>query len=306
MSHYPLQTPVVLIIFNRPDSTQKVFQAIRRAQPSRLFIIADGHRADRPAEEQQCAATRAIVNQVDWDCQVFTNYADRNMGVKYRVSSGLDWVFDQVEEVIILEDDCLPDPTFFRYCEELLQYYRHDPRVMTISGDNSPSGFKGQRLPEASYHFSIYARIWGWATWRRAWKLYDLEMKDWSQVQAEGWLNDILRDDRAVQAWKKILNSTAALTWDCQWIFSNWMNHGLSIIPRNNLISNIGFSATATNTTNLQDPRADVPTQAMSFPLQHPAFMIPDRAADAFTYQQVYDFSLMERGKRKLQNLLRF
>lgn len=172
-----MQTPVAFIIFNRPDRTAKVFEAIRQARPSMLLVAADGPRVNRTGETGKCAETRSIIDRVDWPCEVLTNYSDINMGMKQREATAFSWVFDIVEEAILLEDDCLPHPTFFRYCEELLRYYRHDERVMTISGDNTPLGNPRNRQTQDSYYFSIYARTWGWATWRRAWQHYDLEMK---------------------------------------------------------------------------------------------------------------------------------
>ncbi|MEW6491011.1 MAG: glycosyltransferase family 2 protein, partial [Cyanobacteriota bacterium] len=164
-----MKTPVVFIIFNRPDTTQKVFEAIRQAHPPLLFVIADGPRPNKPGEDQKCAATRAIIDQVDWDCEVLTNYSEINLGCERRVSSGLNWVFDTVEEAIILEDDCLPHPTFFSFCEELLDYYRNDQRVMVITGQNVQFG---RKRTDYTYYFSRYNHCWGWASWRRAWRSY--------------------------------------------------------------------------------------------------------------------------------------
>jgi hypothetical protein len=164
MIQWHVNTPIAFFIFNRPDTTARVFEAIRQAQPSKLLVVADGPRSTRPGEAEKCAATRAIIDQVDWECEVLTNYSDVNLGCRHRVSSGLDWVFEQVEEAIILEDDCLPHPTFFRFCEELLEWYRHDHRIVAISGDNFQNGHQSG---EFSYYFSRYVHIWGWATWRR-------------------------------------------------------------------------------------------------------------------------------------------
>jgi hypothetical protein len=306
MDTYQPHTPIALIIFNRPDNTAKVFEAIRRARPPVLLVAADGPRADRMEDIEKCWASRAIVKQVDWKCEVLTNYSDINLGVRERPVSAFNWVFDQVEEAILLEDDCLPHPTFFRYCEELLNHYRDDNRIMTISGDNTPLGYRRKRLLNSSYYFSIYPRTWGWATWRRAWKLNDIKMRHWPQVRDENWLADILPDDSAIKCWKRSFEQVhnGLQSWDQQWVLSSWLNNGLSIIPKDNLISNIGFSSAATNTTNLQDPRACVPTQAVNFPLVHPALMIPDRLADSFTHKHLYDFSFRERFQRKFRKLL--
>ena len=151
-------TPVAFIIFNRPDTTKRVFAEIAKARPPKLLVIADGPRADHPADVEKCAAVRAIIDGVDWDCEVLKNYSDVNLGCKRRVSSGLDWVFDTVEEAIILEDDCLPHPTFFRFCEEMLEKYRDDKRIAMISGDNLQFGRKRTGY---SYYFSRYPHIWG-------------------------------------------------------------------------------------------------------------------------------------------------
>jgi hypothetical protein len=306
MDTYQLNTPIALIIFNRPDSTAKVFEAIRRARPPVLFVAADGCRSGHQEDIEQCRATRAIIEQVDWKCEVLTHYSDINLGVKNRPVSAFNWVFEQVEEAILLEDDCLPHPSFFQYCEELLQEYRHDPRIMTISGDNTPLGYRRNRLLNSSYYFSIYPRTWGWATWRRAWKLNDIEMQHWLQVRRENWLADILSNDAAVKCWEKSFEQVyrGLQSWDQQWVLSCWLNHGLSIIPHENLITNLGFTENATNTTGVGDRRANVPGQAMAFPLQHPPFMIADQAADAFTQKHVYDYSIGSRIEKKIRKTL--
>jgi hypothetical protein len=175
-----METPIAFFIFNRPHLTQKVFDAIRQAQPKILLVVADGSRFDRADETELCAQTRAVIKQVDWDCQVLTNFSETNLGCKRRVSSGLNWVFETVEEAIILEDDCLPHPTFFPFCETLLDYYRHDSRIMNISGENFQFG---RQRTQDSYYFSRYNHCWGWASWRRAWNNYDVEMQLWSVIK---------------------------------------------------------------------------------------------------------------------------
>src|SRR5579871_4386735 len=170
MSDWKLTTPVALIVFNRPDTTRQVFQEIRRVRPPVLLVVADGPRRDHPEDEQLCRETRAVAEEVDWPCQVLTEYSDVNLGCRHRPASGLDWVFSQVEEAIILEDDCVPHPSFFRFCSELLSRYRDDARIGTIAGTNVQGG---RKRGGASYYFSKYPTIWGWASWRRAWALYD-------------------------------------------------------------------------------------------------------------------------------------
>ncbi|MBD2295926.1 glycosyltransferase family 2 protein [Anabaena sphaerica FACHB-251] len=305
MSHFQLQTPIIFMIFKRPDTTQKVFEAIRQAKPSKLLVIADGPRPDRPEELEQCTATREIIEQVDWECEVLKNYSEQNLGCRKRIPSGLNWAFEQVEEAIILEDDCLPHPTFFRFCQEMLDYYRHDTRIGSISGDNTPLGY---RRTNDSYYFSIYNRCWGWATWKRVWKNYDVDMKQWPLFRDNNWLRDILLDDYAVKVWTNIFNSNYdnLNVWDYQFMFSLWIQGYLNIIPNVNLVSNIGFGEGGTNTFNSEDTRANVPTQSMNFPIEHPPFLIRDTLADAFTQKNVYNpYSFPKRIKTKLKKIFK-
>jgi len=284
------RTPVALVIFNRPDVTQRVVQEIARARPSRLLVVADGPRADRASDADACAATREVIERVDWDCEVLRNYSDVNLGCGRRMVTGLQWVFEQAEEAIVLEDDCLPHPSFFRYCDELLETYRHDERVMHISGDNWNFG---EAETPYSYFFSCYCYSCGWASWRRAFRHYDPEMRMWPLVRDTPWLLDLLGDAEAVAFWKPKfeLAYTAGVEkidgWDWQWLFACWAQRGLSILPRTNLISNIGFGATATHTKQAEDARANVPTAAMSFPLRHPPLMARDLEADRAIVEQV-------------------
>lgn len=299
-----LKTPVVFLIFNRPDTTEKVLESIRRAKPPKLLVVADGPRQDRPDDVEKCRATRALIDRVDWDCEVLTNYADRNLGCKYRVSSGLNWAFNNVEEAIILEDDCLPDPSFFRFCEELLREYRNDPRIASITGQNVQFN---QKRTDYSYYFSRYNHCWGWASWRRAWQKFDFEMKLWNEVRDGRWLEDILEDPRAVRYWKKIFNATynnENQSWAYRWTFSCWIHNHLSIISNVNLISNIGFGDRSTHTKNSTSKFSNMPTQSIIFPLQHPPYMIRDSLADNFTQNTLFDPVLIDRIKNKLERLI--
>ena len=260
-----LKTPIAFIIFNRPDTTAKVFESIRKAKPSKLLVIADGPRLDKIGEAEKCVETRKIIEGVDWECEVITNYSDVNLGCKIRPSSGIDWVFEQVEEAIILEDDCLPEHTFFAYCEELLEKYRYDTRIAAISGTNVQSG---QRRTNDSYYFSRYMHVWGWATWRRSWQNYDIKMKQWPIVRDGDWLQDILTDKLAIKNWQetfqRVYDGEIDKAWDYQWVFACWIQSGLIISPNINLISNIGFGPGATHTFNKSDLGSNIPTSAMA------------------------------------------
>ena len=293
-----MKTPVAFIIFNRPDTTARVFETIRQAKPSKLLVVADGARQGKIGEAEKCTATRAIIDSVDWECEVLTNYSDVNLGCKRRVSSGIDWVFEQVEEAIILEDDCLPDPSFFPYCEELLEKYKHDTRIMAISGTNFQFGHK--RTTD-SYYFSRFPYIWGWATWRRAWKHYDVEMTLWNTIIDGGWLGDILQDDSAVKSWQQSFQAVydgKIDTWDYQWTFTCWLQSALAIVPSINLVSNIGFGAEATHTTNEVNDLASIPVESMLFPLKHPEFVVRDMQTDNYVQKTFYSAKLSGRIKK--------
>ena len=299
-----LKTAIALIIFNRPSTTEKVFEAIRQAKPPQLLVIADGPRANRPDELEKCTAARAIIKKVDWECEVLTNYSDVNLGCKKRVSSGLDWVFQNVEEAIILEDDCLPNPTFFLYCEELLKRYRDDERVMAICGSNpifqSSEPELNQKISEYSYYFSRYCYCWGWATWKRAWQHYDVQMKFLPTALDKGLIKNVLGNEKDVEPWKNTLleiYNGQIDTWDHQWTFTCWLQSGLSIVSNINLISNIGHGAEATHTTNPDSKYANIPTQVMKFPLSHPPYIIRDVDADDYAQKKLFSPDLSARIK---------
>ncbi len=306
-----MKTPVTFIIFKRPETTQKVFDVIRQAKPTKLFVVADGPRANRDGEAEKCAAARAIIERVDWDCEVITNYSDINLGCAKRVSSGLDWVFNNVESSIILEDDCIPHHSFFRFAEELLEEYRYDPRIASITAQNAQLG---RNINNYSYYYSRYSHCWGWATWKRAWQYYDLHIKLWEEVKATNILNDILLDPKAVSYWNKVFDSihknTTGITWDYQWTFACWMQGGLNIIPNVNLVSNVGVGADSTNFTSGQEfSYINIPTKAMEFPLKHPPFIVRNSKADNFIQNTVYTndtlYIMQQRLKKVLQYLFR-
>lgn len=298
-----LRTPVAFLIFNRPDTTATVFAAIAKARPATLLVIADGPRASRQGEEELCAAARAVIGRVDWPCRVLTNFSDHNLGCRRRVSSGIDWVFSLVEEAIFLEDDCVPDPTFFPFCEEMLERYRSDTRVMHIGGTN----FQGAaRVGEESYYFSRHVHVWGWASWRRAWRHYDVNMSAWTWARAKGRVFDILSTPAERRAFRSLFDRVARReidTWDSQWTVACRAQNALSIVPSRNLISNIGFRGDATHTSDAGHSVATMPTFAVALPLVHPAYPLADSAADERT-TAVFRPSLHRRARSLLYRLL--
>jgi len=271
--------PVVLIVFNRPEPTAAVFETVRRLRPSQLLIIADGPRPDRPDDPARCLETRRVVSDIDWPCDCKTNFADVNIGLKGRIHSGLDWVFEQVERAIILEDDCVADPTFFPYCAELLERYADDERVMTISGNNYHFG----SIPfPHSYFFSRHMHCWGWATWRRAWKLHDPTLPYWPSLKADGWIESFVQDSGERRHWHDVLDAAALghlNSWAYPWSYSIMRHNGLNIHPAVNLVSNIGFGPEATHTRE-ESMLSKIPTQPMTWPLNHPPHVLRNFTAD--------------------------
>lgn len=298
-----MKTPIAFLIFNRPDTTKKVFEAIRQVQPPKLLVVADGPRQDRQNEAETCVAVRAIIDQVDWNCEVLTNYSDINLGCKERVSSGLDWIFNTVEEAIILEDDCVPHPTFFQFCEQLLERYRYDARIMSICGLNIQFGRQRSRY---SYYFSHYSHIWGWATWRRAWQYYDVNMKIWPEIRDDNLLKNVLSHPHVIRYWTKIFQATYEKridTWDYQWIFACLIHSGLCVVPQINLVTNLGFGTGATHTVNDSDSSqySNLKVGAVSFPLEHPSYIIRNVTADDFMQDTYYNMIWLEQLKWKLR-----
>jgi hypothetical protein len=304
---FKLQTAVAFIIFNRPDTTAKVFAEIAKAKPQKLLVISDGARDDRAGESEKVRATRAIIDGVNWPCEVLTNYSDRNLGCRRRVSSGLDWVFSVVEEAIILEDDCVPDQSFFQYCEEMLHQYRDDQRVGMINGSNF---LFGKHPIAESFYFSQNAHIWGWASWRDRWqKHYDVNLEKWPALRDSQWLNKLAAQGNETKDrgrnYEAVFNGTID-TWDFQWDFAMRSAGMLAIAPSVNLITNIGFNRSDATHTTGENIAAEMPLEKMHFPLSHPHEIVPnlnaDRAERAILSQRPFELKLWKRMKslRKL------
>lgn len=295
-----LETPVVLVVFNRPEKTARVFAAVASARPSRLFLVADGPRVNRPGEAKRCETVKQIVSAVDWPCRVETNFAAQNMGCGQRIISGLNWVFSLAEEAIILEDDCLPDPSFFPFCQELLHRYRGDSRIAAITGTNLVE--RSVKTP-FSYYFSQLGGIWGWATWSSQWKSYDENLKKWPALRDANALAEIFDRPRDIAYWTRIFDAMhegrGPNTWDYQWVYTNMFGSRLTIVPRVNLVANIGFGDGATHTST-GDPRLLPKLRSIEFPLRHPDALIASRSLDRH-YQELYFTGLSSRAVSKLK-----
>jgi len=292
---------VVFLIYNRPELTARVFAEIAKVKPSKLLVVADGPKNAVKLDADKVERTRKIVEKIDWPCEVLRNYSDVNLGCKKRVSSGLDWAFGQVEEAIILEDDCLPDSSFFSFCQELLNKYRNDDRIMHIGGAYVHLG----RQIEYSYYFSQYNYIWGWATWRRAWRYYDVEMKMWPRIRQEPLLKGLFSEARESAYWRKVFDNVyngELDTWDIQWEFACWINGGLSIVPSVNLVSNIGFGVDGTH-TRVKSPLAELPVGHIG-EIRHCPVVVRDHACDSMAFDKVFlpGDSLLSRIRTTLGN----
>lgn len=283
------ETPVLFLIFNRPEQTQIVFDRIKSLKPVNLYIAADGPRADKPGEYDLCQQTRKITSEIDWPCHLKTLFRPENLGCGKAISSALNWFFENVEYGIILEDDCLPDISFFQYCEENLIKYKDDGQIMSIGGNNFQNGIK---RGEGSYYFSNYPHQWGWATWRRAWKHYDFDMPDIDTFLRSG-INRIFKSKKEVKYWTKklmLVINNKINTWDYQWFYTIWKNNGYSITPNCNLVINIGFRNNATHTFLRDSIKENDKLEKMTYPIMHPSKKI-EHFADLTTYENILGYS---------------
>lgn len=297
---YRCESPVVMFVFNRPSLAARVLAAVRRVRPARLFFIADGPRGGVEADQDACHECLELAKSVDWPCDVVISAASTNLGLARRVSSGLTDVFAREDRAIILEDDCVPCIDFFRFCDALLHHYALDNRVGMISGDNFQLG---RHEISDSYYFSRFTHIWGWATWRRAWKEFDPNIELWPEFKRRDFLRAAVTSPRQHRYWAAIFDRNFAdpsLSWAYPWTFASWANNFLSVVPAVNLVSNVGFGSTASNTRR-PNRFASLPTEAMEFPLRHPRVIAADTVADARTADEMFFAgSLVARVVRKV------
>jgi hypothetical protein len=297
-----LKTAVLFLVFNRPDTTKQVFEAIRKAKPPRLYVAADGPKIVNSGEAEKVEQARLIATQVDWDCEVHTLFRKENLGCGKAVSSAITWFFETEEEGIILEDDCLPSQSFFWFCEELLERYREDMRIWHIAG------YKhfGLRHDKFSYNFSFYTPIWGWATWRRAWKYYDFDLSSYRTFKRELKNYNLFRSQKEINHRKMILDKVCSEridTWDYQWNFCVRSNSGLSIRPSKNLVKNIGLGDNATHTKVKSGITNNAVKNELEFPLMHPNLVWVNAKLDQNFFNKHVNKSLISKVILNLINL---
>jgi hypothetical protein len=285
-------TPILFLVFNRPDVTAQVFEKIRAMKPRYLYVVADGPRKNKD-EDEKCTEVRKIVSNIDWACEPKFLFRTENFGCGKSVSTGITWFFDHVEQGIILEDDCLPELGFFTFCESLLEYHKNNAEIMHIGGFNLQNGIE---RGDGSYYYSSWIHVWGWATWRRAWNHYEYNVKGTDIIP----LISVLRKEYNL-TWKEIFfwwRNFARLkdinTWDYQWIYSVWKNKGFAIIPQQNQVKNIGITEGGTHSTTLS---FDYKTIPIIEGIQHPQKIRICREADSFTFDY-YMQSLKPLWKR--------
>ncbi len=286
-----LETPVSIIFFRRPDTLRAVIERVREVRPRKLYLIADGPRSHVEGEAERCAETRELADSmIDWPCRVERNYAERNMGCGPRPATGISWVLGREPASIILEDDCVPDPTFFHYCQELLERYADDRRIAQVCG----ASFHPERLDRRfSYGYSRYTLCWGWATWSRAWKHFDYSMSEWPKDRENGFLRTIFDRHDDLWYWDRHLQRVWEgddSVWDMRWTYAVWRQRMLSIIPTVNLVSNVGFGADSTH-TSADMHGGHVPSRAMEFPLRHVPLVL--RASE---HDELIERNLFRKG----------
>lgn len=294
--------PILLLGFNRPDSMRLVIGQVAKVQPSKIYFAVDGARPDRADEKEKVSEVKNLINEIDWKCEVKTLFREKNLGCGLAVSSAISWFFEEEDYGIILEDDCVPDTSFFKFCEDLLIKYQHDTRVMHICGSNFQKGWKN--VSRDSYYFSDTPLLWGWASWSRAWKMFDFELKQLREVKELGLLDHFMFNRRTVNV--RVMEGLDSISlgkqrtiWGHQWLVCNYLNSGLSIVPNRNLVENIGFNG---STTHDMDLRLKVPVESMDFPLQHPLYVKRDIISD----ERYYDHYFKTSYARKLRKILAF
>ena len=295
----PIKTyniPILFIVFNRIEPTKQVLAKIKEVAPKQLFIAMDGPRKNVPDEAEKCENVRNwVLSQVDWECELHTLIREENLGCGKGPAEAISWFFDQVEMGIILEDDCVPNDSFFKFMEELLIKYKDDNRIMQISGTNRLGTYQ-YRDSDQSYYFANYASEWGWGAWRRAWKLYDFSISAWEDRNVRKIIRQLFDKPIYFKFISRILDRTfknpEVSWWDYQWGFTKEINSGLSVVPAKNLVSNIGFGEDATHTFNIYSKFNNLTTHEIDFPLHHPKYVAIDKDFEQKIMAAHFSFSI--------------
>lgn len=295
-----LEAPVLIILYKRLETTERVFEVVRRVRPRKLFLAGNAPGSDSPAELEAVARARSIVSRVDWPCDLRTGFRTEHLGAKESITTGISWFLEQEPEGIILEDDCVVAPDFLWFAQDMLERYRNDKRVFQIGASNFQQGI---RRGDGDYYFSHYNHIWGWATWARAWSAFDLSLRSVTGGQLMSAMRPIIPALMPRLFWLVMFHyvkSGKFDTWDFQWMVAMWMHGGLSVVPNENLVTNIGFGEAATNTVARSNPWANMPTGSLPGPWKHPGGLLRDQAADQATLNVFFG-----EGRPWIYNVLR-
>lgn len=307
-----MKLPVLLIVFNRLDTTQKVFKAIQKYQPTTLYVSSDGPRINYSDEKQHCDKVRTwILDNIDWNCEVKTLFQEKNLGCGLGPSTAISWFFEQEDEGIILEDDCIPHSDFFQLCEELLPYYRNSDQISIISGCNFD--LQNSYKTNDSYFYSVFPYTWGWATWRKNWKDFEYTLSEWTKLDQKKFLKNIFTEKEYYLNWKErfdyLCYNNIKDIWDYQFFFQCFKKQQMSIVPNVNMISNIGFGENATHTRSENNPKMSLDLESMEFPLIHPSSFKRNINYDIFlqrlNYGVVEQISLFKKAKRLVKKISR-
>lgn len=287
--------PILVIIFNRPDFTKILYNTLSVLEPAKLYVISDGPRTIQ--EKEIIMQSREIFNKIEWDCEVIYNYSEKNLGLRETISNGITCAFQNEEKLIILEDDCVPHKDFFWLCENLLSKYQNDHRIMAINGCNLNPRIS-QNYTEL-YFFSKYANSWGWATWKRAWDLYDSDLSGLENTNiVMNFAFNLPYRYRSAIYWNYKLNAVKKSkinSWAYRWTFSLWINNGLAIVPYTNLIQNIGNDQRSTNTRGHHN-YLNIPITALNKKtLAEPKFIIANSVYDKWIENNIYSKSIINR-----------
>ncbi|NBB22939.1 nucleotide-diphospho-sugar transferase [Runella sp. CRIBMP] len=303
---YPI--PILFIIFNKIDETKRVFEVIRQQRPAHFFIAADGPRPSKEGEKEKCDYIKTwVVNNIDWPCEVKTLFREQNVGCGKGPSGAISWFFEHVQEGIILEDDCLPNHTFFGFCADLLDKYRDDDRISIVSGNN----FQLQQpMPLTSdYYFSVFPSSNGWATWKRSWQCFDYYIIDWVKLEKKDFLKFLFEDKEHQQWWKQKLDwihrHKPNDMWDFQFHFLCMARRQLAVMPKANLVKNIGYGPDATHSQDPNNYFANMPTYELNFPLIHPERIERNYEADVFIQDMLFGRAEVVSNFKKMKRLIK-
>ena len=300
MTSDELRLPVLVLGFNRPERLRELLLSLPLNRISQVFVSLDGPRGNRSSDVTSCAMSLQVAQEFQRSHPITIRQAKENQGTAIAVPAGINWFFEHVEYGIILEDDCKPSQSFFDFTAELLPLYEHDQRVLMVSGNNY---YYDRLLDPNAYVFSRHGHIWGWATWRRAWKFYDHSMEGWPELRRSSWLDKVCSgNERAAQYWRWVFDQTVrdrVEAWDYRWTFAMWKVGGLSIVPPRNLVENTGFDESSTNTTECPDWYHRIPRGSIQLPLLHPTKVEADEIMDQWTDINIFETDL--RGLRRVK-----